>query len=69
MKHSGFSISTHLFEFFDERFVLNRGLSGVSLAFRFGFGGIRRYRIRVALQLFFNLSFQHRTKRIFIWAI
>ncbi|VVO97182.1 hypothetical protein PS850_06023 [Pseudomonas fluorescens] len=69
MKHSGFSISTHLFELFDEGFVLNCGLGGVPLTFRVRLGGIRRYRIRVALQLFFNLSFQHRTKGIFIWAI
>ncbi|VVM49214.1 hypothetical protein PS710_03149 [Pseudomonas fluorescens] len=69
MKHSGFSISTHLFELFDKGFVLNCRLSGVSLTFRLGLCGIRRYRIRVALQLFFDLSLQHCTKRVFIWAI
>ncbi|VVQ15388.1 hypothetical protein PS914_05727 [Pseudomonas fluorescens] len=69
MEHPGFSISTHLFEFFDERFVLKGGLTGVALTLRFALSGIRQYRIRVALQLFFNLRFQHRTKCIFIWAI
>ncbi len=68
MSHSGFCVSAHLVEFLVEGLILNRWFTRVRLPSRLRLRCIGCYCIGVVLQLFLYLSFEHRTKRVFIWA-